>query len=158
MAKERLWQYWHVVEVGGMCRVFVVGVSFQGWKSTSMLGGVKICAILHLHGLKCAFHQPPELTLDSVLWHAPIRVSCLLEPVLLEGVTLLLEAAEGVLFAFLESEFISCNKTFGTIPVGLWDTVQWWRQAVHVVSQLTTVADQHLVQVAFRVTYLADIR
>lgn len=122
-----------------------------------MLRRVKVCAILDFGSLKGIFDQPPELSLNHILWNFAIWMPLVLEPFFLKAVALLLERAEGVLLALLESKILTSNKTFGAIPVCFRDMLQRWSEAEGVMAQLTILTDQYLVQVSTRMANLTSL-
>lgn len=123
-----------------------------------MLGRVEISAIFNLDCLVGILYKSPELALTDILGHFAVSIAVFLEPLLLEGVTLLLEATQRVFFALLKAKVFSCNETFGAVPVCLWDVVEWRIQAVGVIAKLTAVAHEHLFHVAVGMAVLTLAR
>jgi hypothetical protein len=119
---------------------------------------MKIGSILHFHCLIGIFDQLPKLTLAGVFGNTTVRESRFFKPSLLEGVALLLKAAQRVLLTFFEPKVITRYEAFCTIPVCLWNALEGGCKAKHVVAKFASIANQHPVQFCVQSTDLANIR
>ena len=111
-----------------------------------MMLRVQVSAIFNLDILVCILDKSPELALHNVLWDLAIRISKLFEPVLFEVIALFLECAQIVFAAVLKPKFVTCDQTFGTVPVPFGDVVKWRVKTEGMVAKVAAITNQHLVQ------------